>query len=56
MPILDAVEFRDTHLDNFGQAETQSTVMMSEEIYFAFSNALCCTRMHFGALYSTINS
>jgi hypothetical protein len=56
MPILDAVEFRGTHLDYFGQTETQSTVMMSEEIYFARSNALCCTLMDFGALYCTINA
>lgn len=54
--ILDAVEFRGTHLDYFGRTETQSTVMMSEEIYFARSNALCCTPMHFGALYCTINA
>jgi len=29
---------------------------MWKEIYFARSNALCCTLMHSGALYRTINT
>lgn len=54
--ILDAVECHGMCQDDFGLTETQSTIIMPSEIFFARSNALCCTLMHPGALYWTINA